>query len=650
MHRINPNSRSLKLALVLVSCIVISIHIRSRNKNPSVNEWDPIHIHENEGRNTDFEQNHRYLKKDRRHKSNGFEPSFYEASSQSVEGINKILRKLKLDFPIETELPLSYGAKITLSDIKCHTFMLHDLDHSFALNEKNTEVTTDIFVNGITFGCSTKYQYEHGRFIRRPKGTAYITTKTSLDAQAKIFSSDFDTELPLTASISTCKAESMLDINLGRSFMGRLFSVFKSSIEETFRESVREILCSELENSGGEVITSMLSLIANSVEPFFEEDNSFDEVDKLAPQKDLDSEVNVELVDFTSPKFDDVYTDIFTFIDKYSSLFSHVLSNLMELSSLDFNDIFEIDMTSRKLEENEDSRKLFIDTSTLMTALVVPMAEAIISVIIGAFNDYFGSPEEFAEKILFSILDLFLDDDSDMFAINNRRVKEISPYRLFGGKEWSVDLFDFDFIPNKIQETFNDFKIVWNGASISGTPIDITSLSPIGKQTIDMITSISDLNLAFKFKLIWDKIQMKTDDFSINIPKSSFDLTFQTGISNVTLESSFLAAFHVPSNETFSKEKAIEWSCKFFPLISMSYLGLEGELKSPTVDGLFGSESSMDELFNGLMYSFFELFKGFYMDATSNFLGTAFINGLDDAIKGILKKTEERFQKTCEDL
>jgi len=213
-----------------------------------------------------------------------------------------------------------------------------------------------------------------------------------------------------------------------------------------------------------------------------------------------------------------------------------------------------------------------------------------------------------------------------------------------------MNLFDFDFMPDKIEATGNGSRFEWNGASISGTPVEQFVLKAIDTQTIDSKFFMSDLNLNMKFRMMLDNFVMNTDDFYMFIPGTNFDLTFGTGFTDLNLESALLAAFHVPIEEiaNITSKKSNEWSCELFPKIHLAYIGLKGELKSPTVNGFFGKDNGLDQLINGVTSSFFGLFKAPYMDASSNFLGTEFLSSADDLLQNFLEEVEKRHSESCE--
>lgn len=620
MQIINQPRPNWALVFIIASCLGVSQYLKKIQGN------------ENE---LSISEQRQLRARSRTHKLGKFMlPNTLDRFS-SVAGINEMLNNIELKLPgTNQEIDLPLGAKLILSNFRCDSFMMEDFDHTFSMNAKNTDATTDIFVEGIGFGCAASYQYQHGRFIRRPKGTVHISAKSTLDAQATIFSSDFESALPKKASVTSCTADTEIDLDFSGSMASGLLNMFSNIIELGMKTSTHDILCNTLEKSGGAVMTSFFDDIASTIDPFINDQARGITTDKLGPQKSLDT--SAKLLDFTNESLHINYDNFNDFANDYKPLITHTARTLKEISTH-----HRLSVPSSRLDHGNRLLQMGVTES-----IISMVASAIVKTLFDIIQEFLVNPDDLVGMITDFLMGLVGGGTTGF-----RRLQEENNCTLFGildGGDWKIDLFNLPFMPSRVESSRDLFQVNWKGATISGTPVEDFHLKPIGKQTLDTKLSVPDVNVKadIEFKMDKDFI-IDNPALYLKIPRTEFEMRVESGIENAFVETVFMIAFNFFLGQITATEEVLSLVCEFFPVIQIAFLEVSGTFKSPIISGSFGKGEGFDDLVNGIVGPLFRLFRGFYMNATRNFLGTQARVQINDVVNMLLQMAEEQLTSVC---
>jgi hypothetical protein len=547
---------------------------------------------------------------------------------------------------------------VLLRDVECGDLEVEDLthDHSPGSPERKIpETVVRMTVRELLLTCSAGYKYDTGSWWKPGSHSGLMEFKLSTSMDTRVGLSVFGnnnrnrTNKSERARILSCDSETELGITLqqvGNSrFLARILNMLLSPLQRLFQGELRDIFCDFWNEQGGELFEQLLQVIREALEPYFDGTNEIQQVDRAKPQKDVqerlqqknnnNDEVAVALLDLTNTGTQRQL--IFDNFPDFVDYFQNVIKDLCE-------------MFKKAGANKKPNRALFISTGnpvfdTVLGALIEVLKEVLVDVL----RELLGDPEDILKLIFDFIQDIFDDDDdTETPILPPPNVRRVSNKNNNDDEDWSLDVGDFVGAPLAVQTDTLDVSLLQ--ATLSGSPLKDFTFEPVDAQTLNLGLFLDDLEGAWRVRLDLKGVKnraINNHGVVFSMPPRVLEFGMVGKLSDIKLDMSMLAAvpFLGDDQNNIDIEDLAELICKFFPSINVNSLEvvLSEILVQPiSVEGFMGG-GEMDELINSLFGLFVNLFENVLNGVVTNFLGTTFLNSLDEILKLMLNLAESNY-------
>lgn len=184
--------------------------------------------------------------------------------------LNTLLENASIKLPEDIEVDERIGIArltMTISNMICYDMSIGDMSISHS-RESDQAINVDIEIMALDLKCEMDYVYTYGIFDG--DGSVKISTdNNSAFTKLKFVSNDFDQEPPTGSSVDQCAADiEITNLDFEGDLVSEIIEIFQRLIRGVVEREVGEVVCDELGSLGTTLVSNILDLAQEKLDPF----------------------------------------------------------------------------------------------------------------------------------------------------------------------------------------------------------------------------------------------------------------------------------------------------------------------------------------------------------------------------------------------